>query len=511
VDFRTIYADPQLVSHPRLEAKKLAPLLHRPAHDLARLLAGTRPNDEFEFLRRQVDPAVARRVRALSLAGIATRTEPRRLYPNGRLASQVLGFVGIDGNGLSGVEKLYDGILAGRAGSMTLQHDPAGRALPQAGLGYTPPTAGRSLFLTIDKAIQYRTERALDAGVRTYHADSASAIVMQPHTGQVLAMANYPDFNPNDFWRWPQYSYRNRAVTDLYEPGSNFKLVTASAALQARAVTPRTKFMVPEQMPFADRVIHDSHYHPTERMSVRQIIVESSNVGTVKIGLRLGGAGLQRYIYKYGFGRPTGVGFPGEASGIVVPRTKWSGSTIANLPIGQGIAVTAMQMACAYSVLANHGVWVRPSLLYATMSPSGKARKPPAPATRQIVSRRTARQMTSILTGVVRRGTGVLARIPGYAVAGKTGTAQKALPTGGYGHSYVASFAGYAPARHPAVVAIVVYDNPRPIWGGYTAAPTFKTILEFALGHLGVPPTGDPSAAAQGMQAPPPSMPSSHD
>ena len=500
VDLHTVYADPTLVRDAYRAARKLSPVLDQGISWLLERLRGTRPGSEFEYLARQVEPEVAQEVRSLNLPGVEIRSEPKRFYPNGRLASQVLGFVDIDGNGLNGVERQYEAILKGEPGHMIVEEDPVGRPLPQAESTYDAPRPGRSLFLTIDKNIQYRTELALAEGARAYNAEAGTAIVMNPRTGEILAMANFPDFDPNHFWRFSQDAYRNRAVTDAYEPGSNFKPVTASAALEENVVTPKTRFVVPDAFPYMDRVIHDSHYHPTEQMTVKRILVESSNVGTVKIGLRLGGATLQRYIREYGFGSPTGLDFPGETPGIVLPREQWSGTTIVNLPIGQGIATTAVQMASAFTTLANGGVWVEPKLLYGTMDSGGKLARASAPSTRRIVSERTAAQMTRIMTGVVAHGTGVEAQVPGYAVAGKTGTAQKPLPTGGYGRSYVASFAGYAPADRPAVLALVVFDDPSPIWGGYTAAPTFKTIMQFALAHLGVAPTGNAEAAARAMQ-----------
>jgi len=258
---------------------------------------------------------------------------------------------------------------------------------------------------------------------------------------------------------------------------------------------------VPDQMAYSDRVFHDSHAHPTEVMSVDEIITDSSNVGTIKIGLKLGGERLDEYVKRFGFGSRTGLDFPGESPGIVIPRSGWSGSTIATIPIGQGIAVTALQMAAAFSTIANDGVWVEPKLLYATMGAKGGVESSSPPADERVISARTARKMKKILRNVVHEGTGTQAEIPGYHAAGKTGTAQKPLPGGGYGSSYTASFAGFAPAREPEIVAIVVLDEPSPIWGGWTAAPTFKTIMEFALRHLGVSPAGNAEKAARAIEA----------
>jgi cell division protein FtsI (penicillin-binding protein 3) len=501
VDLQTIYADPALVEDPEAEAERLAPWLEQKESELRAALEGSPENSRFEFVAHKVGPRVVRAVKRLRLPGIYMRPEPKRFYPNGRLASQLLGFVGTDGHGLAGIEAQYDDVLAGSPGQMTLEQDPAGRPLPQAEFNYQQPDPGRSLYLTIDKDIQYQTQAMLAEAAAQYHAEAASAVVMNPRSGEILAMANVPDFDPRAFEDSPEETYKNRAVTDVYEPGSSYKIVAAAAALEENVVTPTTNFVVPDELPYADRVFHDSHYHETEAMSVADIVVESSNVGTIKIGLELGGKRLDRYVRKFGFGSPSGLDFPGESAGIVRDRSEWSGSTLATIPIGQGIAVTTMQMAGAFSSLANHGLWTEPKLVAATAGEDGEVVRSPPPARRRVVSARTAGQMTAILTDVVQRGTGVLAQVPGYRVAGKTGTAQKPLATGGYGNSYVASFAGYAPARNPAVIVIVVLDDPNPIWGGATAAPTFRAIADYALRRLGVPPSTNARRAIQQLEA----------
>jgi cell division protein FtsI (penicillin-binding protein 3) len=498
VDLHTVYTDPALVESRRKVAGRLARALDVPRTEIASRLAGTGPGDRFEYIARQVQPDVAARVKRMRLPGIFLRTEPKRLYPGGSLASHVVGFVDIDGRGLSGVELQYDDILQGRPGRMTLEQDPEGRSLPQAETDYTEPRPGRSLFLSIDKQIQYFTEHALAEGVRAYSAAAGTAIVMRPSDGQVLAMANVPNFDPNNAGEWPEDAHRNRAVTDIYEPGSAFKAVTASAAIDRGAVSPRTTFVVPDTLAYSDRVFHDSHSHATEQMTVTEIIEQSSNVGTIKMGLELGGDALDRYVRRFGFGSATGLDFPAEASGSLLDREEWSGSTAATVPIGQGIAVTPMQMASAYATIANDGVWVEPKLLFATVDAHGRADMTSAPARRRVISRETAAAMRKILKGVVVRGTGINAVTPGYEVAGKTGTAQKP-ENGAYGNSYVGSFAGFAPLRDPQVVVLVMLDEPYPIWGGLTAAPVFAEITEFALRRLGVPPTTGASAPAQGL------------
>ena len=499
VDMKTIYADPYFVESPRRTAAELAPVLGDHA-DAGELAAKLTEKTRYVYLARQIPAEVADRVEALDLPGIYSETEPKRFYPGGRLASHVIGFVDVDGKGLAGVELQYQHVLEGLPGRMTIEQDPQGRPLPQADSSYQEPRQGRELFLTIDKELQYFTEATLAEAAKAYDASGGSAVVMRPSSGEILAMANVPDFDPNDAGGYAESAHRNRAVTDLYEPGSAFKAVTLSAALDAGTVTPRRKFIVPASWPYAGEVFNDSHVHPTESMRVIDIITESSNVGTIKIGLEFDDGVFRRYVRDFGFGSPTGLDFPAEQPGLVPDSESWTGSTEATVPIGQGIAVTPMQMASAYSTIANEGVWVEPKLLLSTVDSAGRISSSP-PASRRVISEGAIDDATKMLTRVVDMGTGVAAQIQGYDVAGKTGTAQKPLPTGGYGNSYVGSFAGFAPARDPEIAVVVVLDEPTPIWGGLTAAPTFRTIAEFALSHLRVAPTR--SATGNNLQPPP--------
>ena len=498
IDLHTVWADPEHVEDPHAEAKKLAPVLGLDPIEVEQKLAC---DCRFQYIARQVGAKLAQKVTQLDLPGIYMEAEPKRYYPGRRLASHLLGFVNIDGQGLEGVEAQYDDILTGTPGSMTLEQDPAGRSLPQAEFEYKRPEPGRSLLLTIDKELQYFTQATLEAATQQYSANAGTAIVMKPQTGEILALANTPDFDPNNAGGFSDEERRNRAVTDVYEPGSAYKIVTAAGAIEEGVVTPKTTYTVADSFAYSDRVFNDSHPHPTERMTVKEIIEQSSNVGTIQIGLQLGGKKLDEYVRRFGFASKTGLDFPGESPGIVLDRKDWTGPTIATIPIGQGIAVTPIQMAAAYSTIANGGKWVEPKLLAATMNDEGRAETSPPPAKRRVVSRSTAKAMADILTGVTEKGTGIEAQIPGYAVAGKTGTAQKPLETGGYGNAYTGSFAGFAPANRPALVVIVILDEPSPIWGGSTAAPTFKTIMEFALRHLGISPTGNAEKAAREIEA----------
>jgi cell division protein FtsI (penicillin-binding protein 3) len=504
VDLKTIYTDPEMVTDPAGAAEQLAPVLDEPYELLLQKLSGPMPDDDaprFEYLMRQAPPEVSKKVAALGLDGVFMRDEAKRYYPGERLASHVLGFAGTDGVGLEGIESQYDDVLQGTAGRMTFEQDLEGTLLPGGNITMDRAEPGRALFLTIDKKLQYFTQLTLADAAAKYHAEAGTAIVMKPDTGEVLALANYPDFDPNDPGESEPEALQNRALNYVYEPGSAFKIVTAAAALEEKVVTPRSEFIVADAMAYAGEIFNDSHPHPTLKMTTTEIIEQSSNVGTIQIGLKLGEERLDDYVRAFGFGEKTGLDFPGESSGIVIDREDWTAPTIATIPIGQGIAVTPLQMASAYSTLANGGVWVEPKLLDSTMDGDGNIRPSPQPATRRVVSEKTARAMARILTGVTREGTGIEAQIPGYAVAGKTGTAQKPLPTGGYGNSYIGSFAGFVPAQRPEIVVLVVLDEPSPIWGGSTAAPTFKIIAEYALRHLGVPPTGDAEEAVEAIEA----------
>jgi cell division protein FtsI (penicillin-binding protein 3) len=511
VELQTVFTDPVHVNDAYSTARKLAPVLGMSRRTLEEKLLGSFDGDRFEYLARQVAPRVAKKVEKLNLPGVYMRPEPKRIYPADRLASHVLGFVNADGDALEGIEFQYDAILRGQPGRMTLEQDPSGRPLPQAEFIYERAEPGRSLYLTLDRDIQMITEEALLRAVNQYGAGAASAIVMRPRTGEILAMANMPDYDPNNFEAFADDERRNRAVTDNYEPGSAFKIVTASAALQEKVVTPTTTFSVPDELQVSDRVIHDSHYHAVEEMTVSEIIEQSSNVGTVMLGLKLKAEAIDRWIRRFGFGKQTGLDFPGEASGILLDLDDWWGSSIGTIPLGQGIAVTPLQMAASLATIANGGISVEPKLVAATMEPDGDTTRTVPAADRRVLSKRTSRQMTEILKRVVTEGTGVMAQIPGYPVAGKTGTAQKPLPTGGYGKSYIASFVGMAPANNPEIVVIVTLDDPDPIWGGATAAPTFRAIAEETLRQLGVPPGYSAERSAETIAAEQASEPTPRD
>ena len=481
----TVYANPMQITNPRRAALAVERTLGLNADRIFPTLVDR--THGFVYVARQADPAQAAALQRLKLPGFGFYPEERRNYPQRSVASQVLGFVGTDGNGLSGLELQFDHSLAGRAGKETIVKDPSGRVIDVQ--GERPEVPGRDVYLTLDHSIQANAEQVLRETVHKWAAKSASAIVLDPRTGAILAMAVQPGFDANRFPSAPSDLQRNRTVTDTYEPGSTFKLITVAGALSERIVTPTTRFTLPYSLQVADRVIHDAEKRGIVHYSVAQILAHSSNIGAITLAQMLGRTRLSAWITKFGFGRTTGVDFPGESPGIVLPPDKWSGSTIGNVPIGQGIAVTPVQMAAAYAAIANRGVWSRPHLVDHV---AGGAR--PSLNRRRLVSPKIAKQLMSMLKDVVAEGTGQYAAMPGYQVAGKTGTAQKPDSRGGYATGrYVASFVGIVPASRPRFVILVAVDEPRgAIWGGTVAAPAFQQIARFDLQYLEVPPDAAP-------------------
>ena len=486
----TIYADPHLVLEPRAVALAAHHLLGVDANMLYPQLV--KKSTHFLYVTRFADPKAADAFLAKEYAGIYSYPEERRAYPQNTVGSQVIGFAGIDNRGLGGLELEYDKKLAGTPGRQTVVRDPAGRAIDV--IKATPEREGRDVFTTLDHVIQANAESVLRRTVTQWRARSATAIVLDPQTGAVLAMAQAPGYDANQASKVP-YSYqRNRAVTDTYEPGSTFKLVTIAGALSSGIVTPQTKFRLNYSIHVADRVIHDAEFRHTEWMSVSQILSHSSNVGAVTIAEKLGAASLMDWIQKFGYGKQTGIDFPGESPGQVLPLDKWYGSTIGNVPIGQGIAVTPIQMAAAYGAIANGGVWVEPHLVDRVGGRVLRRFKH-----RRVVSPAVDAQLKTMLTGVVDEhgATGNEAAIPGYTVAGKTGTAQVPGPHGYTTGQYVASFVGMVPVKKPKIVVLVVVNDPtRGIFGGTVAAPAFAEIAKFDLQYLGVPPDAPVSSIA---------------
>lgn len=482
----TVYANPRQIADPRAAAVAAGRALEIEPEAIYPLLADR--SRGFVYVARKADPEKAKALERQEIVGFGFYPEERRTYPQRAVASEVVGYAGLDNRGLSGIELEYDGGLSGEDGSKTIARDPFGRTLQV--IESEPVRDGRDVHLTIDHTIQGHVERVLRQTRSRWSAKAATAVVMDVETGGLLALGVEPGFDANAFptvARRDLQRLRNRAVTDTYEPGSTFKVVTIGGVLENGLVAPSTEFTLPYSIQVADRVIHDAVERTTQTMTVAQILSQSSNVGVVTLAIQLQRQALSEWIERFGFGRPTGIDYPGESKGIVLPPDDWSGSTIGNVPIGQGIAVTPMQMVAAYGALANEGVWLQPHLVERV-----EGEKPARPERRRVISEQVAKQLRRMLRGVVEDGSGTSARVPGYTIAGKTGTAAKPESTGGYSTSrYVASFVGYVPAKKPRLVVLVMVDEPSTIWGGVVAAPAFAEIAQFALQYLEVPPDAE--------------------
>ena len=478
----TVYADPTQVRNARLVALAAEKALGLDAESIFPQLKDT--SRAFVYLQRKADSVKAERLRARELPGVGFYTEERRRYPQGAVGAQVLGFAGQDNQGLAGIELQLNDVLRGRPGRETVIRDPFGRVVDV--LSETAERQGRDVFLTLDHRIQARAEDVLRRTARQWGAKSATAVVLDPSSGEIYAMATAPTFDANRFAEATPDAQRNRTASDTYEPGSTFKLIPVAGALAEGLVTPHSAFTLPTSIHVADRVIHEHDPRPTVRMTVADIVAQSSNVGAITLAQQLGSERLASWVDRFGFGSKTGLDFPGETAGIVPPLDTWSGSTIGTLPIGHGIAVTPVQMAAAYAAVANDGVWLQPHLVE-HVAGRGAVRV----ERRRLLTPAVASQLATMLTGVVAEGgTGLAAAVPGYHVAGKTGTAAKPLPDGsGYSTSrYVASFVGFVPATRPRLVILVTVDEPTTIWGGVVAAPAFQELAKFALQYLEVPP-----------------------
>jgi cell division protein FtsI (penicillin-binding protein 3) len=484
----SIYARPRKVEDPVATARKLAPLLDT---DHATILNKLRQEAPFVWIKRQVVPTVSARVRALGLPGIGVLQETRRFYPNLELACHLMGFVGVDGQGMDGLEYQYDKLLKGEKSRILVDQDALGRPLASPEGLMVARKDGHHLVLTLHKEIQHIAERRLQEGVEASRSRSGMAVVMDPHTGEVLAMAVAPRFNPNTYAQYPREVLRNRCITDTYEPGSAFKPFVVAAAIEERIWKP-TDVLYCENGSYKvfDKVIHDVHRYG--HLTLHGIIQKSSNIGAAKVGLSIGAERLYPHILGFGFGRPTGVDLPGEASGLVRPP-KWAPVELANISFGQGMSVSALQLTAAFAALGNGGRLMRPYVVREILDAQGNTIERRGPQEVGLaVSPETARQVTQMLKSVVSpEGTGSQAAIEGFQVAGKTGTAQKPdLRHGGYMRGkYMASFVGFVPAENPRLCLLVVMDEPQGnIYGGQVAAPTFREIARDALGILGVYP-----------------------
>ncbi len=512
----TLWADPRLVTDPVGAAEQLAPLLDlEPEVVQARLAA----NGAFSYLARKVDDETATAVVALGVDGVFTLEEQRRFNPSGdQLARSVLGTVGLDNEGLSGIELLYEDLLAGEEGVLHFERAPNGYTIASGSRDLTPAQQGVDLHLTIDRPLQFEVERSLTGWVEEMGARGGVVVAMRPGTGEVLAMATVG--RDDDGRAVP--STENRAVTWAFEPGSIMKPLTFAAVLEDGIAEPGSVRAVPSTLQLYDDVFSDSSPHETLQWSVRDILVKSSNIGTVLWARDLGGERLYHYLRDFGFGSLTPLDFIGETPGIMLDLDDWSGTSIATIPTGQGISVTPLQMLTAMNTIANRGVYVPPKLVLDAVDADGESHPMAEAAIRRVVSEETAQSLVEIMTSVVIEGTGQNAQLPGYAVAGKTGTARKPLPTGGYqdaagNYRYTASFIGFLPAESPEISFLVTIDEPSAtIYGGYAAAPLFAELAQYAARRFQIPPVAElvtdaapelvelPLDPVRGETAPPP-------
>lgn len=487
VEKTTIFADPSLVEDPLREAKVLAPILDLPVKTLQAKLT---QSGRFVYLARKVDDNVATKVKAAKLPGIASIKESTRLRPSADLAAPILGNVGLDNEGLGGIEHQYEASLKGKPGSVEVDADRLNRRIATGERRVNPSVAGNDLVLTLDRGLQYEAERALRQEIVASHAKGGIALVMDTNTGDILAMANLTtDAKTGEV----NQATRNMAVTDVYEPGSVNKLITMAGALEDGVVNVDDNFTVPDHLKVGNHMFSDHDPHAVMGMSPTEIMRESSNIGSILVAQKLGKDRLANYLTDFGFGVKPGLGFPGESGGILRPASKWYSTDMGSIPIGQGVSVSALQMLAAYNAVANGGKYVAPRLVKATIDGNGQSHPIDQLPSRRVVSDATAKSVTSMLEAVVRDGTGTLAQIPGYRVAGKTGTARKPAP-GGTGYldgKYMSSFAGFAPADRPEISALVMLDEPTPIFGGLVAAPVFSELARAVLRELRIPPSRD--------------------
>jgi cell division protein FtsI (penicillin-binding protein 3) len=476
-----VAADPYLIKDPAGTARRLAPLLGKSESALLGEL--TKPHTGFVYLAHVISGDTAATINKLHLAGLTMIPQTRRVYPRSWAASQVLGNVHFDGHGYSGLEFRYDSLLHGRDGVRRIVNDAIGQPISIDDVHATQP--GKSLKLTLDAGLQGEVEQVLAGVGAQYSPRGATAIVMNPNTGAILALANWPRVNANDIAGAPSYATENRAISFNYEPGSTFKAITVAGALQDGVVTPNTQFNIPPILQVADRRIHDAENHGDEQLSVADILRVSSNIGADEIGMKLGPQRFDYWVHRFGFGASTGIDLPGEEQGIVLHASQYSGSSMGNLPIGQGESVTAIQMAAAYSAIANGGVLRSPHIV---QSIDGQAAA--APRGHRILSPSASAELRDMLRGVFADGgTASGAAIPGYDLAGKTGTANEVVHGQYSSSAYAASFIGFVPARHPQLLVAVMVDRPQgAIFGGSVAAPAFQKIVGWAVPYLRISP-----------------------
>ena len=487
VEVPSIFGVPTSLDSPAGAARSLSPVLHIRREEIEKKL---RQDKHFVWLARKVEPEQGHRLEQLSIDGIGIVMEGRRFYPKGPLLSHVLGVVGMDGLGLEGLERRYESQLHGEKRLTILQRDALGRTVFPKGLREQVPATGQSLTLTIDEVIQYIAEKELEEAVDHAHAKSGTIIVLEPRSGGVLAMAVSPRFDPNAVASLTADRWRNRTLTDTYEPGSTMKLVVAAAALEEKVMMPGSMlFGENGRMSVANTTIHD--HEKLGWMTFAQMIQKSSNIGAAKTGMLLGEQRLYRYLQAFGFGQRTDIDLPGEVAGLLKSPREWGRRSLASISMGQEVGVTPLQMVSAVSAIANDGVLMKPYVVSEVRDQKGQPVREILPQVkRRVVSPGTARTLTAIMEGVVTNGTGMKAAIPGFRVAGKTGTAQKVDPrTGAYSSALsIGSFVGFVPADAPRLAMIIVIDEPQgEAWGGVVAAPVFRRVGEQVLTYMGVP------------------------
>jgi cell division protein FtsI/penicillin-binding protein 2 len=502
---QSVYASPSAIADVPHTAAAVASVLREPVASVA---ARIREAPRYHVIAWKVPDAQARALSALDLPGIAIEKEAtgKRFVPSGRTASTLLGFVGRDDNGLEGIEFQFDALLRGKKGLMTMETDEFARALPFAEPRYVqPPKTGDAIVLTIDSYLQYASERVLRATVKQWGAQSGSVVVMDPNSGALLAVANVPDYDVRAYDRFPPEERRDRAVTDAYEPGSTFKLITATAALESRKVTTSSRFPAHDRLEVAGSTIHNAEdgflAGTGGSETLADIIAYSHNVGAAEVGLTIGPTTMYRTMRAFGFGDPTSVDLPGENPGILPPLEEWSATSLPTMSFGHGVAITPLALARAYAAIANGGLLLRPHVLSAILAPDGHVLyRYGRQVERRVMSRGTAATLRSFLRRVVLRGTGnPTAQVEGYTTAGKTGTAQVAEGGHYLAGAYVASFVGFIPAEHPRFLVLVKVERPRgAIYGSVVAAPAFAQIARTAMLHAGYlpAPTPAPSPAA---------------
>ena len=486
---RNVTADQTLVTDAAAAGSELAAVLGGDAAGYTERLTGTR---RFVYIAKNVTPQTWDAVKAMGLPGIFSEPTSTRIYPAGDVASNVVGFVGAEGTGLGGLEYGFDAELAGTAGTREYQRSARGQQIPTAGESGTDPVPGLGVELTIDRDIQWIAQQQIAEAVRSSRSDWGQVTVMDPATGQILALATAPTFDPNQPAETAQADRGNRAVSDAFEPGSTSKVMTMAAVIDQGKANPGHKFVVPDTLQRSDHLFHDSEPHETLQLTLAGVLARSSNIGTIKAAELIGGQKLYSYLKKFGVGEPTGLQFPGENPGSVPARSQWSGTTFPNLAYGQGLSVNAVQSASIYATIANDGVRAEPTLVQGFVRPDGSVQDAAAPRTDRVVSAATAQSVRQMLEGVVSdQGTAPQAAIDGYRVAGKTGTAQRVDPACGCYRGYVSSFIGMVPADAPKLVVSVSLSNPQQgKYGSVLAAPVFKQVTTFALQQLRIAPTG---------------------